>query len=200
VFGVTVREIYMATEGLLGVACERGVLHLCEDAVKFEYEDPLPGSGLVAPVITDFTRSTQVMARYRMNDLVRLAEAPCPCGSPLQAVAAVEGRRDDILDLPALEGGSDVLVTPDILRNAIVDADRRIDDFRLVQTGPAELELTLLERVPDEAGEAARMAVDAALRLAGAAASVSLTRVAAFAVTERKNRRVERRRKPETVA
>ncbi len=35
--GVTVREIYMATEGLFGVACPHGTLHLAEDVVKFEW-------------------------------------------------------------------------------------------------------------------------------------------------------------------
>ncbi|WP_296817421.1 hypothetical protein, partial [Brevundimonas sp.] len=116
-FGVTVREIYQATEGLFGVACERGVLHLCEDTVAFEWE-PVAGSRLVQPLVTDFTRRTQVMARYRMNDLLDFAEEPCACGSPLRAVRAIHGRQDDIFDLGAL-------VTPDILRNAVVDADRR---------------------------------------------------------------------------
>ena len=73
-----------------------------------------------------------------MNDLLRLSSTPCPCGSPLQAVAQIEGRSDDILSLPARTGTGEVFITPDILRNAIVDADRRIDDFRLVQTGPGE--------------------------------------------------------------
>ena len=49
-FGVRLREIYMATEGLLGVACEHGTLHLCEDTMKFEWEDPMPGSGLLSPL------------------------------------------------------------------------------------------------------------------------------------------------------
>ena len=63
-FGARVREIYMATEGLFGVGCPLGTLHLAEDAVAFEWE-PSPGSAeLVTPIITDFTRSTQIMARY----------------------------------------------------------------------------------------------------------------------------------------
>lgn len=37
-FGVDVREIYMATEGLLGVACAHGTLHLCEDVMHFAFE------------------------------------------------------------------------------------------------------------------------------------------------------------------
>lgn len=98
--GARVREIYMATEGLFGVSCPLGTLHLAEDAVAFEWE-PVPGSTLVKPVVTDFTRRAQLMARYRMNDLLDLSGAPCACGSPLQAVARIEGRQDDLFILPA---------------------------------------------------------------------------------------------------
>ena len=130
-FGIPVREIYMATEGLFGIGCRHGVLHLAEDAVAFDWEQAPGATGLVAPLITDFTRSTQIMARYRMNDLLRLRPTPCPCGSPLQAVSAIEGRQDDLFRL-----GNDsglVMITPDVVRNAVVDADRRIQDFRVVQ-------------------------------------------------------------------
>jgi putative adenylate-forming enzyme len=191
-FGLRLREIYMATEGLIGVACEHGTLHLCEDVMKIEFEDAAPGSGLVAPIITDFTRTTQVMARYRMNDLLRLSDQACPCGSPLQAVAQVEGRLDDVLLLPEFNGHGEVFITPDILRNAIVDADRRIDDFRLVQTGADTLELALLTALPDDATEAARQAVEAAVQKAGGVTTTVVLRVPAFPVSARKLRRIER--------
>lgn len=74
-------QIYMATEGLLAVTCRDGTLHLCEDSVKFEFE-PV-GEGLVSPLVTAFRRQAQIMARYRLNDLLRLSTSPCRCGSPL---------------------------------------------------------------------------------------------------------------------
>lgn len=138
-FGVTVREIYMATEGLFAVACPHGTLHLCEDCVAFEWE---PAGDLAAPVVTDFTRRTQMMIRYRMNDLLRLSEIPCPCGSPLQAVSEVAGRSDDVFRLTGAEGRP-VLVTPDIIRNTVVGASRSITDFRIVQEAPERVALTL---------------------------------------------------------
>ena len=190
-FGLRLREIYMATEGLIGVACEHGTLHLCEDVMKVEFEDA--ANGLVAPIITDFTRTTQVMARYRMNDLLRLSDHACPCGSPLRAVAQVEGRRDDVLELPGHDGQGQVFITPDILRNAIVDADRRIDDFRLAQTGTDQLELALLTSLPVSAAEAARQAVVAAVQRAGGAAETTVICVPEFPVSARKLRRIERR-------
>lgn len=192
-FGVTVREIYMATEGLLGVACTHGTLHLCEDCVSFEFE-PVPGSRLVSPVITDFTRTTQAMVRYRMNDLLRLADAPCPCGSPLQAVAQVEGRMDDLLILPG--AAASVTVTPDIIRNAIVSADRRIDDFRLVQVAANRLELSFAAALPVEAAEAARASLCTLLESLGARPELAVERRPVLEVGPRKLRRVERRWQP----
>ena len=193
-FGVVVREIYMATEGLLGVSCEHGTLHLCEDCMKFEFEEPVPGSGLVSPIITDFSRETQAMVRYRMNDLLRLAAEPCPCGSPLQAVSQVEGRVDDLLLLP--KGPRRVPVTPDVLRNAIVRADRRVDDFRLVQTGDAELELALPAHLPQEAVEAARLSLATLLTMLEVEAQIDVRLEPVLEVTARKLRRVERRWQP----
>jgi putative adenylate-forming enzyme len=190
-FNVTVREIYMATEGLLGVACEHGTLHLCEDCVKFEYEQPVPGSDLVTPIITDFSRQTQAMVRYRMNDLLRLQHAPCPCGSPLQPVAQVEGRMDDLLYLPGV--GGLVTVTPDVMRNAIVGADRHIDDFRLVQTAADQLELTLTSA---STADAARDALERVLKALGAEATISVIVSPVLEVSARKLRRVERRWQP----
>jgi putative adenylate-forming enzyme len=186
-YAVTVREIYMATEGLLGVACEHGTLHLCEDTMKFEFE-PVAGSALVSPIITDFSRDTQAMVRYRLNDLLALSPAPCPCGSPLIAVAQVHGRIDDMLHLPGAAP-----VTPDILRNAIVDADRRIDDFRLAQTGPAELELALLDTLPGEAASAARQALSALLASIGVEATITVSRLPSLPISAGKLRRIERR-------
>lgn len=159
------RQIYMATEGLLGVSCAHGTLHLAEDVVAFEWER-VPGSDLVQPIVTDFTRRAQALARYRMNDLLRLSGAPCPCGSAMQAVAAVEGRRDDVF----LLGGR--IVTPDVLRNALLDADRGIDDFRIVQTGPE----TIAAAIPPGCDAfAVAMALQGAVARIGARAGVTVT-------------------------
>ena len=139
-YGEVLREIYMATEGLLAVSCAHGRLHLCEDCMHFELTEEV--NGLVSPIISDFSRTTQIMARYRMNDLLRVDPKPCACGSSLMVVSEVVGRVDDVLQFADINGQR-IEIAPDILRNAIVDTDRRIDDFRLVQTGPEELELQL---------------------------------------------------------
>jgi putative adenylate-forming enzyme len=190
-FGATVREIYMATEGLFGVGCPHGALHLAEDVVAFEWE-PAGETGLVTPRVTDFTRRTQVMARYRMNDLLRLDARPCACGSPLQRVTAVEGRQDDVFQLPRAGGAGLCMVTPDVARNAVVDADRRILDFRVVQTGPDAIDLQLAHDLPAEAAEAAREALTNALARAGAGpVAIGLTPGLSMP-SDRKLRRVRR--------
>ncbi len=169
-FAVTVREIYMATEGLLGVACTRGTMHLCEDCVAFEWE---PEGDLVKPLITDFTRRTQMMIRYRMNDLLHLSAEPCPCSSPLRAVSEVAGRSDDTFRLADTDGKT-VLVTPDIIRNAVLGASRGIADFRAVQEAPNRVTLTLPPDGDHDLARARGALADLFLRL-GAAPEVSAT-------------------------
>ena len=184
-----VGQIYMATEGLLAVSCARGTLHLAEDCVHIELEPA--GGGLVSPIVTDFTRTAQIMARYRMNDLLRMRGDPCPCGSPMRAVAEVVGRRDDAFELPGPRGA--VTVTPDVLRDAVVGASRAISDFRAIQRGRRTVTLHLHARVPERCAEAALAALRRAIERAGGQACVSLVRGPLEPRADRKLRRVERR-------
>ena len=185
-------QIYMATEGLFAVTCRQGGLHLAEDSVFFEFEPA--GEGLVTPLVTAFRRQTQIMARYRMNDLLRLSKEPCRCGSPLRCVDEIVGRMDDAFRFTSPNGP--ILVTPDVLRNAVLKADRRIDDFRLVQTASESIELGLAPTLPDDAAVAAHQAVRALLEIRKAAATITLVRTPLPLETGRKLRRVECRLEP----
>jgi len=188
-------QIYMATEGLLGVTCRFGTLHLAEDTTLFELE-PV-GERLVSPLITDFMRRTQVMARYRMNDVLRLAPLPCPCGCAMQAVEEVVGRRDDCFELPAREGGRTILITPDVLRNAILAADARIADFRLRQIGENEVELLLPLDAPAPVLDAATQSLAGTFDALRVAPTTRVRRDPLEITLARKIRRVERRWLPE---
>jgi phenylacetate-CoA ligase len=185
-FGLSLDQIYMATEGLFAVTCRHGRLHLAEDSVFFEFE-PVAG-GLVSPLVTCFRREVQILARYRMNDLLRLADGPCACGSPLRGVEEVVGRMDDCFHLEGSRGK--VLATPDILRNAVLRADGRITDFRLWQTGRAAVDLLLPPDLPPEAAQAATEAVAACLARLGGQAVVTLRQEALPMDFARKLRRV----------
>ncbi|TGQ73275.1 CoF synthetase [Mesorhizobium sp. M00.F.Ca.ET.186.01.1.1] len=193
-FGRRLDQIYMATEGLFAVTCRHGGLHLAEDSIFFEFEPA--GDGLVTPLVTAFRRQTQIMARYRMNDLLRLSAAPCRCGSPLRTVVEIVGRMDDAFRFVSSQGP--VLITPDILRNAVLKADRRIDDFRLIQTAPDRVELRLNLELPDDAAQAALEAVRVLLALRQATAEVEPVRSPMPLEIGRKLRRVECRLPAET--
>ncbi|TPJ55038.1 F390 synthetase-related protein [Mesorhizobium sp. B2-7-1] len=191
-FRLPLDQIYMATEGLFAVTCREVGLHLAEDSVFFEFE--AAGEGLVTPLVTAFRRQTQIMARYRMNDLLRLSKEPCRCGSPLRCVDEIVGRMDDVFRLRSPDGP--MLVTPDVLRNAVLKADHRIDDFRLVQTASDGVELRLPPTLADDAAAAAHQAVQALLAARKAAATVTLIRAPLPLETGRKLRRVECRLEP----
>ncbi len=192
-FQMPLHQIYMATEGLLGTTCRHGRLHLAEDSVAFEFE-PV-GGGLVSPLISSFRRSTQILARYRMNDLLRLSPDQCPCGSPLQPVAEVIGRMDDCFLLSGVKGPE--MVTPDVLRNAVLDADSRITDYRIVQTGPDNIALILQPGLSTDARQAACFALARLLERRQIGATVNATLAPMNVDPARKLRRVERRYNPD---
>lgn len=193
-FGMTLGQIYMATEGLFAVSCPHGRLHLAEDANVFEFE-PAEG-GLVTPLVTSFRRRFQIMARYRMNDLLRLSNAPCRCGSPLQAVDEVVGRMDDVFTLDRADG-SRLLVTPDVMRNAVLDAARDITDFRILQEGRNAVTLVLHPGLATASAEAALRALSHVFAQRGLNAALSLRRETMAFEPHRKLRRVECRLPPE---
>jgi putative adenylate-forming enzyme len=191
-FGLSLGQIYMATEGLLGVTCAAGRLHLAEESVFFEFE-PV-GGGLVSPLITSFGRQVQIMARYRLNDLLRLADQPCPCGAPQRVVDEVVGRMDDCFRLAG--GGGAVLVTPDILRNAVVRADPGIMDFRILQQPDGTVELVLPPGIGAGPATAAKAGLEAALAGLGAPVTIALRSAPLPVDFSRKLRRVECRLPP----
>ncbi len=182
-FGLPLGQIYMATEGLLGVTCDSGRLHLAEESVFFEFE-PV-GEGLVSPRITSFRRQEQIMARYRMNDLLRLSDTPCRCGAPQRVVEEVVGRVDDCFRIAGQ------MITPDIPRNAVVAADPGITDFRILQRPDGGIDLILPPDLPLEAAVAAQRGLQAALTRRRTPAEVTLRREPLTPDPTRKLRRVE---------
>lgn len=124
-YGVPVEQIYQATEGLLGVSCPDGRVHLNEGYVHVEPE--WLDSERFVPIVTDFTRTTQLVVRYRLDDVLLAADGPCPCDRPGRSVRAVLGRCDDVLDLAGTP------VYPDVLRHAVALAGP--DDYRIEQHG-----------------------------------------------------------------
>lgn len=130
-FGVTVHQIYQATEGFLGASCAYGTVHLAEDVAVIERE-PVLGSheGAFHPIVTDFRRRSQPIVRYRLDDVLVPRRAPCPCGLVTLGLDRIEGRADDLL----LTHDRAAPLFPDFARRALMLADPRITDYRVVQT------------------------------------------------------------------
>jgi putative adenylate-forming enzyme len=135
-----VHEIYQATEGFLASSCEYGTLHLNEEYIHVEPEWLDKEKRRFVPVITDFSRHTQPIVRYRLSDVLQARAEPCPCGRAAMALDAVEGRCDDMLRLPGRDGG-ELTVFADVMGRALATALPLEADYRLRQTGPAELAL-----------------------------------------------------------
>ncbi|SDY29188.1 putative adenylate-forming enzyme [Evansella caseinilytica] len=143
VFAQPVHQVYQCTEGFLAHTCSRGTLHLNEDIVIIEKEF-LDEAGLkFSPVITDLKRRTQPIIRYRLNDILSLKKESCPCGSVMTALEQIEGRCDDIFYFNSKSGEQTQAVFPDFIRRAIITAAEEIEEYRVIQHTPAELEIQL---------------------------------------------------------
>jgi phenylacetate-coenzyme A ligase PaaK-like adenylate-forming protein len=105
-------DIYGATEsGTIAAECVHHTgYHLFEDLVITEIVDrdnrPVPpGVWGEKLLITVLSNRTQPLIRYELSDSVRLAGRQCPCGRPFALIDGIQGRREDILHLPAASGG-----------------------------------------------------------------------------------------------
>jgi putative adenylate-forming enzyme len=149
-FARRVEQVYQATEGFLGYTCAAGGLHLNEACVHVEPEWLDAAHTRFHPIITDFTRHTQLIVRYRLDDVLRVAEKVCPCGDASLTLAAIDGRRDAVLTLPARSGGEPRAIFPDLVRRAMMLAGGSLRDYRIAHAA-AGLEVRLLSRDPDVA-------------------------------------------------
>lgn len=119
-WGVRPRRVYQATEGLLAIDCAHGRLHLNEPGVVVEREWLDDERRRFTPIVTDLERRTQLVVRYRLDDVLRLAavDEVCPCGDPAAIIEHVEGRADEVITTAGGAGGS-VRVFPDAVRRAM---------------------------------------------------------------------------------
>lgn len=138
-------EVYQATEGFLGATCEHGTLHLNE--AHLIVEPQWLDDQRFVPLITDFSRSTQPIVRYRLDDVLLARRTPCTCGSPLRAIERIEGRCDDMLKLPGLHG-QPVTVFADVLARALAQALPLEADYQLEQLDARTLRLALSVQDP----------------------------------------------------
>ncbi len=118
-FACEVVQIYQATEGFIAAPCRAGQLHVNEDVMVMDREYIEGDAQRFVPVITDFTRKSQPIIRYRLTDVLHEETTPCACGSPFLALRRIEGRLDDVWQLSGGRGET-VTVYPDQVSHAIV--------------------------------------------------------------------------------
>jgi len=162
-----VHELYQATEGFLGATCSQHRLHLNEAYLHVEQEWLPPaadGRRRFVPVITDFSRLTQPIVRYRLDDILVASEAPCSCGNVELAIDAVEGRCDDALHLPQRLGGR-VTVFADVVHRILAQALPLEAEYQLVQSGQCRLKL--LSNTDASSARQCRQALSAMLEQQG---------------------------------
>ena len=164
--GGTLHDSYGASEcELMAFDCPHGWLHVNSDWVVLEPVDadfrPVPpGEPSHTVLLTNLANRVQPMIRYDLGDSVLARPDRCPCGSPLPAIR-VNGRRDDVLRLPAA-GGRTVRVPP-LAVSAVLDRTPGVRCSQVVQTAPTVLRLRLEPR-PGADAERAWAAALAELR------------------------------------
>jgi phenylacetate-coenzyme A ligase PaaK-like adenylate-forming protein len=117
-------NVYAATE-TAGIAseCSRHRLHMFQDLVIAEIVDdanrPVPpgefGAKLLVTVL--FSRS-QPLIRYEISDRVMSSSEPCGCGIGFATLQSIEGRAEDILEIPARSGRT-VRIHPNVFHQVL---------------------------------------------------------------------------------
>ena len=177
VWGARVLNAYASTEtNLIGVECPWSTgVHLLEDRVVVEVVDednqPVPaGVAGHKVLITNLFNRTFPLIRYEISDIVAIADGLCPCGRPHLRLSSIQGRREDIMKLPARSGGGLVNVHAMLLGETLL----LIPEVRQYQLSPRDNSL-LVRVVLREAAEepavllSARQALEAELDRLGAA-------------------------------
>lgn len=136
-----VHQVYQATEGFLAATCPHGTLHINEDLICIQKEYIDKQSGRFVPVITDFTRTTQPIIQYRLDDILIERTDKCPCGSCFTAIHAIEGRTDDILYVRSKSGSALTAIFPDFIRREVLLTSDQIKEYMVVQKSPDQIEL-----------------------------------------------------------
>lgn len=148
VFQQKLHNVYQCTEGFLASTCSHGTIHINEDIVCIHKQYLDKEKGIFMPIITDFTRTSQPIIRYRLNDLLVEKKTPCSCGSAFMALERIDGRSDDLFYGYNKHSGEKVPIFPDFLRRAVVTADEFIEEYKIIQTDIKEI-LVMLKSKAD---------------------------------------------------
>jgi phenylacetate-coenzyme A ligase PaaK-like adenylate-forming protein len=168
-WGVDPFDLYGVTEsGMLACECDRHRgMHLFEDLAVVEVVDadgrPVPDGEVGDQIlVTSLDNRTQPTIRLAVSDRVAIDPDPCPCGLSLPLLRSVEGRADDIIQLPS---GNGRLVAVHPMHFAPVAKAREVREFQVVQEGPALNVRVVLHPGADTRGLERRLAGELAANL-----------------------------------
>ncbi len=153
--GSQVHQIYQCTEGFLGISGADGRIRLNEEYLIVEKEWIDRKAGRFVPIITDFTRSTQPIVRYRLDDVLveDLSDT-----SPFTVLKTVEGRCDDVLHFHS--ASARVPICGDTMRQAIASSQLPYDDYRIIQEPTGSISMQFLPDLDDSGKAEAKRVID----------------------------------------
>ncbi len=104
-FEAPVYDTYECVEiGLMAWECrETGLYHICDDNVILEVlkDGRTAREGEQGEVVvTNLHLQAMPFIRYRLDDIVTLGPAACPCGLPFRTLRAIDAKRQDYFRLP----------------------------------------------------------------------------------------------------
>ncbi len=135
VFSTSITEVYQCTEGFLGATCSHGTMHINEDVIIIEKE--AIDNRRFYPIITDFTRTSQPVVRYKLDDILVERLEPCPCGSAFLALESISGRADDTLRFFSVSG--EVALYADVVCRRIALEVDSFANYQIVQEDDVSL-------------------------------------------------------------
>lgn len=149
---------YVSTEAA-SIAAEYRIcrhMHFLEDLVITEimdknYHPVQPGEYGDKVLITTLFSRTQPLIRYELNDSIRASADTHSCGLPFAILETIQGRIEDTLQLPAINGGR-VVVQP-LVFNRVMDI-LPVGGWQVVQQADDGLVVLLTgtrNELPDEA-------------------------------------------------
>jgi len=172
--------------GITAMDCrEHQGLHLFEDLCLYEVVDaanrPVPSGAPGAKVlVTNLYNLVQPIIRFEVSDLVTVTDDPCPCGMTFRRIVALEGRSDDILELPAAKGTGTVRVFPFRLRSA-VGKEPAVVEYQITQEDAGlDVRVVLARDAADETPARVERALAAALAEDGARVTLRVLPVEAI--------------------
>ena len=90
---------YWSTEANLAVRCPHGKMHVDEDTVILEVDNPdKDGTGDL--LVTNLFSYDLPLIRYRLGDRIKFSDSFCSCGRKTRVIEKIMGRDIDCIDLP----------------------------------------------------------------------------------------------------